>query len=162
MKFILVNYLTLHFLAFLGCNTYVTEHEKLLKKVLTEFNHTYGLEPFTKGGGLSKNIASFDIGFYDFNKTDNNSAKKLFRDVVERFYEVYNTDDIVRPYLDVIPFDRSRIGVSIHFKRNVLPGEISIIRKYSSNIVFIEYVSDSGHSFEEKIPYDEFVKNLGS
>lgn len=137
---------------------YVLIHGRILNSISYDLSNNYNLEIYSKGGCLQKNIESFSVAFrYPF-PIGLNSAKKLFVDVMEKFYCEYNSNSDVRPYLDIYPFERSRINITIRFKGNLNTGDVNIIRNYKNEVI-VEYYNDDKEKCVERMLYEDFRKS---
>lgn len=83
----------------------------------------------------------------------------MFVDINEKILEKYNSDLKIKPFLDVYPFEGSRIGLGLWFPQNKKEGSIVSMHRYGNKISY-EIVTVTGSTRTENESYDSLYNSV--
>ena len=117
-------------------NRSVGEVVDLLEK---EMKEQYGLLCIGQGGGMPYDIEEIEVDFVYHHQVTIEEARELEIKSTERFVQIINNHEAIRPYLKNYPWDFHRAQVMISFRDNYgidYPAGIRLILQARDNIVY--------------------------
>ncbi len=144
-------------------NRSVNEVVDLLEK---EMKEQFGLRCIGQGGSMPYDIQEIGVRFLGHQQVSVEEARELEIRAVERFVEIINAHEGIRPFLRDYPWDyrRARVMIAFHDERgNDYPDGITLILQGKDQLVYYgpeKYPNDIDHLKEE--PYEEAKKIVTS
>lgn len=128
-------------------NNYFTHLNRITKKFIAEMQKDYSLSCSTMGGELTRNVKKVTLSFFCFEKKTIEEARELEVHCVERFCEMINSNEKIRPYLEKFPFPSEKVEIMIHFYKedltNYSPEEsISLVMNCRENLYYMVVFDD--------------------
>ncbi len=154
------------------------EHSKEERKIMNysiaeivntfekEMKEQFGLVCIGQGGGMPYDVEKLEVDFLLHQQTSIEEARELEIRATERFVEIINANEPIRPYLRDPPWDHNRVQVMISFyneKGKDYPEGIRLIFQSKDRICYFtpkKNPSEVGPTLRE--PYEEakaFVEN---
>ena len=145
-------------------NRSVNEVIDIFKK---EMNKKFGLMCIGRGGSMPYDIQEIGVDFIIHQQTTIEEARELEIRSTERFVEIINAHEAIRPYLRDYPWDHSRAQVMISFQQvngeDYLEG-VRLILQARNNIYYYgpkKFPKEVGVTIKEE-PYLEAKKIVES
>ena len=144
-------------------NRSVSEVVNMFEK---EMKEQFGLRCTGQGGSMPYDIQKIGVDFVLHQQTTIEEARELEIRSTERFVEIVNTHEAIRPYLRDYPWDHNRARVMIAFrdlKGKDYPEGISLIFQAKNQIIYYgpEKFPNDIDSLKEE-PYAEAKKIVES
>ena len=131
-----------------------------------EMKDQFGLMCTGLGGGMHYEIEKIGIDFLLHQQTSVEEARELEIRATERFVDLINTNESIKPYLMDYPWDQNRADVMIAFRDEYgedYPEGVTLILQAKNQLIYYgpeKFPNDIDHLKEE--PYAEakaFVEN---
>ncbi len=141
----------------------VAEVVYALKK---EMKEQFGLICIGTGGGMPRDIEEIGVDFVLHQQTSIEEARELEIRATERFVEIINSHEAIKPYLRDYPWDHNRARVLIVFYDNQgkdYPEGVRLILQAHNQLIYYgpkRFPNDIAHLKEES--YDEAKKIVES
>jgi len=147
-------------------NDYFTHLNRITNKFIGEMEEEHGFSCFSIGGSLAGNIKEISIKFYCHEKKSIENARKLEIECVERFCEMINSHEKIRPHLEEFPFTNERVEIMICFCKKDLkkfpPEEsISLVMSCREKLYYMVVFND--HRPDQTVleePYSEAYEKV--
>lgn len=126
---------------------YVTEVTSAFVK---EMHKKYGLECGASGGRMPYDVEEISISFTAYRRATIEQARELEVKAIERFVQIINSHEKVRPFLREKPFPASRVRISIFFEETKKNTSFS-----NNNVEFICHAKNRLYylAHDPKTPY---------
>jgi hypothetical protein len=140
-------------------NRSVAEVIYALKK---EMKEQFGLICIGTGGGMPYDIEEIGVDFVLHQQTSIEEARELEIRATERFVEIINAHEAIRPYLRDYPWDHNRADVMIAFDQvdgKDFPEGVRLVLQARNQLIYYgpkRFPNDIAHLKEES--YDEAKK----
>ena len=82
-----------------------------------EMKERFGLSCTSQGGSMPYDIQSIGIGFASYQQATIEEARELEIRATERFVEMVNAHEAIRPYLRDFPWNHNRTEITISFRQ---------------------------------------------
>jgi hypothetical protein len=144
-------------------NRSVNEVVDMLEK---EMKEQFGLRCTGQGGSMPYDIQEIGVRFLGHQKVSVEEARELEVRAVERFVEIINAHEGIRPFLRDYPWDYRRARVMIAFRDERgqdYPGGVRLILQGKDQLFYYapkKHPKDISHLKEE--PYEEAKKIVNS
>lgn len=92
---------------------YVTE---VISTFVKEMHKKYGLECGASGGRMPYDVEEISISFTAYHRATVEQARELEVKAIERFVQIINSHEKIRPFLREKPFPANRVRISISFE----------------------------------------------
>ena len=142
--------------------TYAHQIIDVLKK---EVHEQYGLDCCSRGGSMPYDVLTINVGFESKKLLTINEARIIFVNIYERFRNIINENENIRPFLREYPFPAERIQVSIKFypalksKANILGTELVYVSCIKGEIGYYRDDESGCRLAELKVePYEEALR----
>jgi hypothetical protein len=146
------------------------DYEVYVNQVLREFalemKKEYGLTCIGDRSRMPYEVSEIEVLFIAKRNATIEEARELEIKTTERFVEVINAHEKIRPFLEEYPFGANRAKVSISFKKEngrYADEGVSVVRQCRGNVCYRVKVPDSPlfESMGEE-PYEEALKIVRS
>ena len=152
----------------LGESVLVKSLNEIYKNCAKWAHAKYKLQPYNVGSSMVDDVERVKIGFTFVGKVTIDQAREMFIECNEKFVQMVNEHEKIRPYLRDYPFSRARAKVNIYFSdkygKSIIDGSPAgiLLGKddtifYSSDTQFSEHYLDL---YQE--PYEEALKIVRS
>ena len=129
-----------------------------------EMKEQFGLLCTGQGGSMPYDIQSIGVNFVIHRQSSIEEARELEIKATERFVEMFNSHEMIRPYLRDYPWDYNRAEVTIAFRKengNDYPEGVSLIFLAKEKLLYYgpkKSLNDLGPTIKRE-PYAE-AKNI--
>jgi hypothetical protein len=135
-----------------------------------EMYKKYGLECGASGGEMPYDVEEISVQLVAYHSANIEEARELEVKVAERFVEIINAHEKIRPYLREYPFPSGRARVSIAFenpkkkKTQSTDNDVELVLHAKNRIFYQAYDPNNpyvGKDIKDE-PYDEALKIVQS
>ncbi len=153
-----------------GAEKPTEDYEVYVNQVLREFalemKKEYGLICIGDSSRMPYEVSEIEVLFIAQRSATVEEARELEVKTTERFIEVINAHEKIRPFLEEYPFGSNRAKVSISFAKedgNYPDEGVSVVRQTKGNVCYRVKAPDSPlfESLGEE-PYEEALKIVQS
>jgi len=124
---------------------------EIQKKLISQLKIEKDLYPWEFGGGAKNPIRLIHCGFVYYNDIDIATARKLIILVVNKFVNEINTNEKIRPFLEVYPFKPENMEIRI-FLKNSNGSELSAEKLHVISIINGKLKYKTGIPSSEGLP----------
>jgi hypothetical protein len=136
---------------------------QIIQSFANEMEKTYGLVCYGHGGKMPHDVEEIKVTFNCYQHVSIEQARRLEVKATERFLEIINSNEKIRPFLREFPFKPNRGKVSISFRTadnlRYTDGSVAYVTQFKN---IISYCSDEETSPSlitlKKEPYEEALK----
>jgi hypothetical protein len=133
-----------------------------------EMYKKYGLYCGSSGGEMPYDVEEISVSLIAYRNATIEQARELEVKATERFVQIINAHEKIRPFLREYPFSPSRADVSISFEKKGKPfsdySEVEFICHAKNKLHYLAY--DPDHPYVGKLikeePYEEALKIVQS
>ena len=152
---------------------YIIYADKISSTLIKEMEEKYGLHCCGSGGQLATGVGALAVDFEIRKKVTIEEAREMIVTATERFLELINSDEKIRPYLKEYPFKPNRAEILLAFRnkdgKDFFDGTPVLVFQVNNKIFYRRaipidknnpYASNLRNLYEE--PYEkalEIVKN---
>jgi hypothetical protein len=141
---------------------------EIRSKVAKKLRDEMDLIPFGFGGRMMYQIKRLNLAFQYRHPIDIEGGRELLMQAANVFLEEVNTNEKIRPYLDIYPFEPKNIKIIVSLQdsdgRNVSDGELALITfrdgvlQYKFNDLNSSFYRVVEETYEEAL---EIIQNSG-
>lgn len=95
---------------------------KFIKTFATVAKEDYRLSLLGQGGAFRGSISKFSFRFISNELLDQDQARRMYLQIMDRIVDMINADENLRPYLSHYPFSHNDIDLKISFYQDVSLG----------------------------------------
>lgn len=149
---------------------YVTYVNEIVNAFSKEMKRDFNLICIGDGGAMPHDVEKVIIMFSAYRKTTIEEARELEVGAVQRFLQLINAHEKIRPYLREYPFTPKRVEISISFQKknnsHYADGSVAFIYQTNNKIVYRsvdpktqELVALADETYEEALKLVQGIKN---
>ena len=149
-----------------GYTQYVAEITRAFSK---QIKKEFGLECEGNGGCMPYDVEEISIEFAAYQRATVEQARELEVKITERFIQMINAHEKIKPFLRETPFPsyRARVGISFYQRNNNIPyidGSVAYVSQLKGKIYYRAENPDNPYVFEQikDEPYEEARKIVQS
>jgi hypothetical protein len=144
---------------------YVAEITRACSK---QIKKEFGLECEGNGGCMPYDVEEISIGFAACQRATVEQARELEVKITERFVQMINAHEKIKPFLRETPFPsyRTRVGISFYQRNNTpyIDGSIAYVSQVNGRIYYRAENPDNPYVYKQikNEPYEEALKIVQS
>ncbi len=152
----------------LGESVLVQSLNEIYKNCSKWAHAKYKLQPYNVGSSMVDDVERVKIGFTFVGKVTIDQAREMFIECNEKFVQMVNEHEKIRPYLRDYPFSRARAKVNIYFSdkygKNITDGSTASILLGKDDIIFYDSHAPNANQYSDlyQEPYEEALKIVRS
>jgi hypothetical protein len=149
-----------------GSPAYLRYVSEVISAFEKEMYRDYGLKCKGTGGRMPHDVEKITVNLFIYQNATVEQARELEVRAIERFAQIINAHEKIRPFLREYPFPSNRIDVSISFdkpkkkKTSSLEDDVAFVFQAKGKIFYRAYNPENPYLFQpiKDEPYEEALK----
>ena len=143
---------------------YVRYANEIISSFAKQIKKEFGLDCESSGGSMPYDVEEISISFAAYQRATIEEARELEVKITEKFVEMINKHEKIRPFLREYPFPSSRttVAISFHKKNNsrYTDGSVSYVSQVRNNLYYCAEDPNNRYRFIDlkEEPYEEALK----
>ncbi len=141
--------------------------DEVTNRAFVELEMEKGLYPFGTGARMMDQIKMLALAFHYYKEVDIREARELLVTAATKFLNIINSNEEIRPYLDIYPFKPENIQITIYLKNpdgsKFAPEKLCVVSMVNG---ILEYEAKNPETLRLlticKEPYEQAVSKLGT
>lgn len=113
---------------------YYNYNNKIQRCINPQIKANWNVQGGMCGGQLSPNLKKISMAYWSDETPSKERARELYIDIIEYVLYVYNSNEVIRPYLDKYPYTPENVDVTIFFLNVHDIGEVHTVGNFGNRI----------------------------